>query len=255
MHPDLTAEPQDRGHWLALTIFALAMALLEAVIVVYLRQLYMRGGLNFPLPPLPPAMLRLEALREGATLVMLAAVAGLAARTSLGRLGAFLYLFGLWDLGYYAGLKWLLGWPSSLLSWDILFLLPVLWLGPVLAPMLCALTMIALAVALQRAFPQGGRWSAVPPWFWGVLGLGALLQLLAFLADAWTLARQVGAGSSLAHWMTDAAYRQALAGYRPGPFLWQLFLGGWGLQLLALARLWCASPGKLAVFKRRRRIG
>jgi hypothetical protein len=47
---------------------------------------------------------------------------------------------------YYAGLKIFLDWPESLFTWDILFLIPVTWVSPVLAPVLCSLCMIAMAL-------------------------------------------------------------------------------------------------------------
>ena len=86
-----------------------------------------------------------ELLREVATLIMLAGVAVLAGRTARQRFAFFLIAFGVWDIFYYVFLKLLLGWPESLLTWDILFLLPVPWVGPVLTPCLVSLTMILLA--------------------------------------------------------------------------------------------------------------
>jgi hypothetical protein len=79
-----------------------------------------------------------EVIREACTLVVLGAVAWLAGRRWAHRVGAFLLLFGLWDLTYYAGLKLMLGWPESLGTWDILFLIPVPWVAPVWAPAMIA---------------------------------------------------------------------------------------------------------------------
>jgi hypothetical protein len=42
----------------------------------------------------------------------------------------------------------LLGWPKSLLDWDILFLIPITWFGPVITPVLLAVMMIFLAVMI-----------------------------------------------------------------------------------------------------------
>ncbi len=128
-----------------LTLFSIAMGFLEAAVVVYLRYLYYPGGFKFPLSLMPHDVVVTELLREFATLIMLTGVAALAGRTAHQRFAFFLIAFGVWDIFYYVFLKLLLGWPESLLTWDILFLLPVPWVGPVLAPCLVSLTMILLA--------------------------------------------------------------------------------------------------------------
>jgi hypothetical protein len=61
----------------------------------------------------------------------------------------FIYVFGVWDIFYYVWLKVCLNWPASLFTWDVLFLLPVAWLGPVLSPMLVSIAMITAAVLWQ----------------------------------------------------------------------------------------------------------
>src|SRR5205814_8206179 len=62
--------------------------------------------------------------------------------------GAFLYVFGIWDIAYYAWLKLLLGWPTQWLEWDVLFLIPWPWLGPWLAPALVSLLFVAAGARL-----------------------------------------------------------------------------------------------------------
>ena len=51
-----------------------------------------------------------------------------------GALAAFSLAFGAWDLAFYGWLRVLIAWPRSLYTWDVLFLLPVPWVAPVLAP-------------------------------------------------------------------------------------------------------------------------
>src|SRR5260370_7926441 len=81
--------------------------------------------------------------REAATIVMLAAIA-LAGADNAGQwAAAFAIAFGTWDIAFYAFLKLLLDWPASLLTWDILFLIPIPWVGPVLAPVIVSASMIA----------------------------------------------------------------------------------------------------------------
>src|SRR3989339_548079 len=130
------------------TIFSIAMGLFEAIVVVYLRQLYYPQGFDFPLAAFPASRLSVEWLREACTIVMLAALGLMTGRNASGRFAFFILSFGIWDIVYYLGLKWLLNWPASLFTWDILFLIPVAWTGPVLAPVICSFTMILLAVGI-----------------------------------------------------------------------------------------------------------
>lgn len=128
-----------------LTIYAIAMALLESAVVVYMRRLYYPDD---PLSIFPMRFLDaydsvVELSREAATVVMLLTVALLAERSSRTRsFAAFVFMFGVWDLFYYAWLKVLIGWPRTWLEWDVLFLIPVVWLGPWICPALISLLFI-----------------------------------------------------------------------------------------------------------------
>jgi hypothetical protein len=119
-----------------LSTYAVAMGLLEAAVVVYLRALYYPEGFRFPLVMMPERMAIIEVLREVTTILMLAAVAALTGKDAHDRFFVFGFLFGAWDLVYYLGLFLFLGWPGSLATWDILFLIPVPWVSPVLFPVL-----------------------------------------------------------------------------------------------------------------------
>ena len=86
----------------------------------------------FPLQFLDSYDTVLELSREAATVSMILTVALLADRSSRTRtFAAFVFVFGVWDLFYYFWLKVLMGWPRSWLEWDVLFLIPSVWLGPV----------------------------------------------------------------------------------------------------------------------------
>jgi hypothetical protein len=131
------------SRYLSLWVLALAFGWIEASVVVYLREIGMResamphGSLaNVPvtLAWLPGPLVSMEVAREACTLILLAAAAWLAGRRLADRLGAFLVLFGIWDLTYYVVLWLVIGWPPSLRTWDILFLIPVPWAAPVWAP-------------------------------------------------------------------------------------------------------------------------
>jgi hypothetical protein len=200
------------------------MAYVESAAVLYLRTIY--GGVDPVAPrhtlfdPLPD-FVWIEIGREAATMVMLGAVAYLAASTLAGRIGAFAVAMGTWDIFYYVFLWLFAGWPGSLLAPDVLFLIPLPWWGPVLSPVLIALLIvIAGAAAMARELRDG-----LPPVrgadFLPVLAGGALC-LLAFMSNS-LLALSGG---------VEAAYYA-----RGGPFPWAVFLFGFGLGSLGLARI------------------
>jgi hypothetical protein len=162
---------RSRASWL--TAFAVAMGILEAVVVVYLRELYYPGGFRFPMVPMPARIALAEVVREAATIVMLAAAAALARRGGKDGFFVFGYLFGVWDLVYYAGLVCFLRWPESVGTWDILFLIPVPWLAPVLYPVVISLLLVAGFIAHEIA-DASGRSIAPSRLGWIVASLGAL---------------------------------------------------------------------------------
>jgi len=129
-------------------VYALAMGYLEAVVVYYIR--YALGGDVHATGSVSSSLIgkfpwAIEATREVATLVMLATVALLAGRDWRQRAAALLWAFAIWDATYYLGLEILTRWPSSLVTQDIYFLLPVPWGGPVWVPLLADALMAVLA--------------------------------------------------------------------------------------------------------------
>src|SRR6266850_1368802 len=105
--------------WCAVAIFAIAMAWVEAAVVLYLRTLVNRIDPYQPRPmPEMPGLVGAEIAREAATMVMLACIGWLAGRTLRSRFGYLLIAFGVWDIFYYVFLKMLTGWPHGLLDWD-----------------------------------------------------------------------------------------------------------------------------------------
>jgi hypothetical protein len=146
------------GRTLALAAaFGLAFGFVEAAVVVYLRSaigLVPLGTVKYPMPlqDIPHQLLSIEVAREAATIVMLLAVAFLVARQARERWAMFLYVFALWDIAYYAGLWVTIGWPPSLLTDDILFLIPVPWISNVWYPLLVSgLSVLAVLVASRLA--------------------------------------------------------------------------------------------------------
>lgn len=139
--------------WVAL--FIVAMAIVESAIVVYLRRLYYPDGFGFPLKPIDVSTYAIELAREAATVVMLCAVGVLAGRRFWERFAYFSVAFGIWDIFYYIWLKIFINWPASLFDWDILFLLPLPWIGPVIAPCSIAVIMIVVGFAIIRLTYRG----------------------------------------------------------------------------------------------------
>src|SRR5436190_5754021 len=135
--------PPNVVRWLTVALFATGMAWVESAVVFYLRTMIHRIEPYQPTPlPIIGGLGPVEFTREFATMVMLFTVGMLAGRTWRSRVGYAAIAFGVWDIFYYVFLKVLCGWPHSLSDWDILFLLPMPWWGPVLAPVLVALLLI-----------------------------------------------------------------------------------------------------------------
>src|SRR6185437_7305713 len=133
--------------------------------------------------PITAGLGEAELVREFATMVMLFTVGWLAGATWRSRAGYSFVAFGIWDIFYYVFLRVMTGWPKSLLDWDILFLIPLPWWGPVLAPMTIAFAMVLFGTVVSR-FDGVNR----PIWPGGVAcGAGAIgiaLTLYAFMASA-----------------------------------------------------------------------
>ncbi len=126
------------------------MAYLESSIVVYLRELYYPQGFSFPLKEIPPHILFIEIGREAATILMLFAFAKAIGRNRQQVFAYFALNFGIWDIGYYLWLKVLINWPLSILDWDVLFLIPLPWFGPVLAPVTVSIGLILAGYIILR---------------------------------------------------------------------------------------------------------
>ena len=125
-----------KTHLICVSLFAIAMGLLEAICVVYIRQILFPPDGNIANTPISNFDFALEAIRESMTIIMLIILSILAAFNWRTRLAMFFLAFGIWDIFYYVGLKMFLNWPASILDWDTLFLIPVAWYSPILVPVL-----------------------------------------------------------------------------------------------------------------------
>lgn len=213
-----------------LALFAIAFGYVEAAVVAYLRSIYTPLRAQFypgssselfplisleqlrSLGPEHVRRLNIELGRELATLLMLAGAAMAAARRAREWVAAFVVCFGVWDISFYAFLKLLLSWPASLLTWDILFLLPVPWVGPVLAPILVSISMIACGVVLLWR-EEGGRPVRLGGAQWAGIVIGGVVVFAAFIAD----------------------FRNTAAGGNPNAFHWRLFAAGEAVGVAAFA--------------------
>lgn len=165
-------------------VFSIAFAYIEAAVVVYLREIFHPSGFTFPLTEFGSSLLWKRLLlteigREAATLVLIFTASWLFGQTIRQRFVFFLTIFAVWDIFYYVWLKVLIDWPGSIMDWDILFLIPIAWAGPVLAPILISLTLLAFAVIiLYRSC--GAKVSKPTPIDWFVFILAGLLVIVSF---------------------------------------------------------------------------
>lgn len=198
----------------AVLAFGAAFGYGEAAVVVYLRAALgqVPGVVEAHDPAAFGAFAAVEVARELATLVMIAAVAWIAGRTGLGRLAWAAVVFGTWDIVYYGALRVATGWPTSLGTWDILFLVPAPWVGPVWAPLAVSLALVVVGIAAARRLLAGGRLDVGPWRAAGALGGGALVILSFLLGSApdpsgsWTLWPIFWLGMALAAAAAIAAF-------------------------------------------------
>ena len=204
--------------------YALAMAYLESAVVVYLRQaLGVSTGDVFPIDlesELSGRLGWIELGREAATLVMIGAVGWLVGRSGLERLAWAAVIFGAWDIGYYFWLWAFSGRPTGLATWDLLFLIPVPWAGPVWAPVAVSLALVGFGLALAGRYRAGLTARA------GVAPLGSLLLGAALIIVSFTLNAGV-----------------VLGGGTPTEFAWPWFAAGMAIGVVgASAILRTAAP-------------
>lgn len=161
------------------TLYAAAFGYVEALVVVYIRRLgAMPPGLDYPAiwaqrhlawngAAIIGEMRRLgvygtEYGREIATLVLLLGPAMAAGRSGRERLGLYLFTFAMWDETFYLWLKLWTGFPLSLTSTDIYFLVPIAWYGPVWFPVLVVMPAL-IAISLRLLFSSRSFSAPLPP--------------------------------------------------------------------------------------------
>jgi hypothetical protein len=246
----MTKEFYKKLIWISL--FAIAMGYLETAVVVYLRKLYYPGGFNFPLKTIESSIGVVEFFREIATIVMLIGAGVMAGKTRNEKFAWFIFCFAVWDIFYYVFLKVLLGWPHSLVDWDILFLIPVPWVGPVLAPCIISLSMILLAMIIV-VHEEQGRKTKIDLFAKLLLTAGAFVCIVSFCWDYLHTANQAGRMWTVNS--SDDLFRE-IDKYIPRRFNWGMFMAGETIGLAGVLRIHnfskkTESPGLLKMIKQK----
>lgn len=201
--------------WIWVAVFGLAFAWVESAVVVYLREIYFDGGFSFPVPAgwqdgrwVTDHLMTIELGREIATILMLVAVGCAPGKNPLQKFCLFMIGFGIWDIFYYIWLWVMVGWPEGPMAWDLLFFVPLPWVGPVITPVLIALAMIVAGSLLFFYDERGIRFDW--RWFdWFVELCCGFLMITAFCWDWKNILRLPG----------DVSHTGI-----PNPFAWWLYL-------------------------------
>ncbi len=200
------------------------MGLLETIVVVYLRKIYYPEGFKFPLVIIPSAILQVEIMREFCTLVMLISIAFITGKNKLQGFSYFLLSFAVWDIVYYIGLKLILNWPDSFLTWDILFLIPIPWIGPVVAPFISSLSMIILSLSLLFFRERFDNFK-IKLIEWLLIYLGAVLIFISFIWDYTSILISRNLFSKIFSF-NQVEIQNITLNYMPSNYNWTLFILG-----------------------------
>ena len=203
-----------------LTIFAIAMACLESAVVVYIRELYFSNGFSIQYVPIKFLIIKVEIIREVATIIMLYTISCIMTDVSHKRFAWFIYAFAVWDIFYYVWLKVFLDWPNSILDLDILFLLPVTWLGPVLAPVICSLAMILLALAIIHFNTKLKNKD------WLILSFGSIFILYSFMYDYGKMIIENEFYKSINTLLTNPLFAEKASQIKTIDYQWSIFIIG-----------------------------
>jgi hypothetical protein len=200
--------------------FSIAMGFLETAVVIYIRELYYPEGFDFPLKMMSKHVTVTELFRELATLIMLVSVGILAGRTKTERFSYFIYSFAIWDIFYYIFLKLFVDWPLSLLSWDILFLIPTVWVGPVIAPVLLAILMVLFSFSISF-FTDRSQKVIITKFEWLLLLFGSFVTIISFTKEYTNFILEKYSFSQL--WNIDKSFIEYSILFIPENFPWYLF--------------------------------
>jgi hypothetical protein len=207
------------------SLFSMAMGFLESSVVVYLRAIYFPAGFSFPLAPMDTTIAITELTREAATLIMLLCIGFIAGKNRTQCFACFIYSFAIWDIFYYIFLKVILDWPESFMTWDVLFLIPLPWTGPVIAPVIVSFTMISCALPIIIGEGENIKME-IYRLARTTLITGSLIVILAFV---WDYSAYILKHFTLVQILISADKSEIVKGtnnYVPHCFNWFLFVAG-----------------------------
>jgi len=212
--------------WVMIILFSIAFAWVESAVVVYLREIYFDGDFKFPLvvfweegKHIIDPLVRIELGREIATIIMLVAAGCLAGKNGLQKFCYFMVSFGIWDIFYYVWLFVMVGWPESLMTWDLLFFVPLPWVGPVITPMIIALTMIVAGSLIIYLDDRGYRIA----WRWYDMAIELSCGVLLIIAFCWDWRNILQMPGD----MTRSGF--------PNPFAWGLYIPAYLFSVIYFA--------------------
>jgi len=219
-------DSNEAMRWIWVIVFAVAFAWVESAVVVYLREIFYDGSFNFPIKVnweggeyAGNNLTTIEIFREAATILMLAAIGCVSGKNKWQKFSFFMIAFGIWDIFYYIWLWVMIGWPESLMTWDILFLIPLPWVGPVITPVLISIAMISAGALIIYYNEQGYEINS--SWYDWVIVMGCgLLMIVSFCWDWKNIIR-----------LPDGVERSGI----PNTFLWGLYLPAYMLAVLWFA--------------------
>lgn len=201
------------------------MGFLESAVVIYLRELYYPGGFDFPLKMISKTVALTELLREAATVVMLLCIAILSGRKAVEKFAFFIYSFAIWDIFYYVFLKALIDWPASFITWDILFLIPFTWVGPVIAPIINSVTMIILALIIIYFVEKKGN-AKINSLSWILLIVGSVITIAAYTEEYVGYMTQYFSVTDLFKYSESKNVLEKACQFIPQHFKWIIFMIG-----------------------------
>jgi len=205
-----------------LSLFSISLGYLEAAVVIYLRIQYCSNGFYFPFNnAVPSNVLLIEIFRELSTIAILLFVAILSTKKFIERFGNFLFIFALWDIFYYIFLKIILGWPASFSDKDILFLIPVPWIAPVLAPIIVSVTLIILSMSIYYLIYKDPTFNNLSKMEWTFLSLGSFLIFFSFISEY-----LFGRFENLDFMENIINLKKIISTYNSNILLWTIFMFG-----------------------------
>jgi hypothetical protein len=216
-----------------LILFSIAMGYLETAVVVYIRKIVYPEGFQFPLTPINAGLAVTEFWREVATIIMLLGIGIITGKNKAQKFSYFIFCFGIWDIFYYVFLKVLLNWPESFFTWDILFLIPVPWVGPVLAPCIVSATMIYFAYIVAKRSENDLR-TFINKKEWWLMIIGSLVLIFSFTTDYFSYVLEQHTASEFWTVGSKKSLFNEIASYIPRYYNWWIFAIGEGLIVAAI---------------------